>query len=419
MKKKMENKELLSRREFFRKAAKKALPFVATLTLPSFLMSCGGDDPLENGGGCEDCASACQGGCQGECSGSCEDSCKNTNTGSSSCSDCSAACKNDCAGSCSENCQNTCSQTCTGTSEGKTNGDISSLAIDLGLSVLWANFNVGASAPEEYGLYTGWADPTGNKTADNLNEYPSSNPPSEISATEYDIARVQWGDGWRLPTKDEFSELSKCTWEAETRNGIKGVKLTGNTGKSIFLPWGGFYYTGKAYYIQEEGHYWTGNLGGYTGNSHAYNYVVYGTYGRNVGNYRNARLLIRPVIDNSTGCKECSSGCVAGCKSTCSGSCKDGCQNGCTGGCSSGCTGGCQSGCTGGCKSGCTGNCTSLCAAACSNDCTGGCRNGCYGKCEGGCSNSCDNTCTGQCGGSSCGFNCSFQCGNTCQRTAF
>ena len=34
--------------------------------------------------------------------------------------------------------------------------------IDLGLSVKWASWNVGASSPEDYGGLYGWADPTGN-----------------------------------------------------------------------------------------------------------------------------------------------------------------------------------------------------------------------------------------------------------------
>jgi hypothetical protein len=36
-------------------------------------------------------------------------------------------------------------------------------AVDLGLSVKWASWNVGAAKPEEYGGYFGWADVTGKK----------------------------------------------------------------------------------------------------------------------------------------------------------------------------------------------------------------------------------------------------------------
>ena len=34
-------------------------------------------------------------------------------------------------------------------------------AVDLGLSVLWANCNMGASSPTDYGGYFAWGDPTG------------------------------------------------------------------------------------------------------------------------------------------------------------------------------------------------------------------------------------------------------------------
>lgn len=73
--------------------------------------------------------------------------------------------------------------------------------IDLGLSVKWASWNVGASSPEDYGGLYGWADPTGNNTSTNNTDYPNNNPPSNICGTNYDIAHIKWGENWRLPTK--------------------------------------------------------------------------------------------------------------------------------------------------------------------------------------------------------------------------
>ena len=44
-----------------------------------------------------------------------------------------------------------------------------------------------------------------------------------------------------MPTRDEAFELIYgCTWEQETRNGVVGAKITGPTGKSIFIPNTGF-----------------------------------------------------------------------------------------------------------------------------------------------------------------------------------
>ena len=41
-------------------------------------------------------------------------------------------------------------------------------AVDLGLSVRWADCNLGAEKPEDYGGLYGWADPTGECTDTNV-----------------------------------------------------------------------------------------------------------------------------------------------------------------------------------------------------------------------------------------------------------
>lgn len=377
---KKENKELLSRREFFRKAAKKTLPFVATLTLPSFLISCGGDDPIENGSGCDNCASTCQGGCQGGCSGGCGDSCKNTNAGSSSCSDCSAACKNDCEGTCSENCREDCNSSCNNTSTNNSGNGDKYVAVDLGLGVMWASFNVGATKEEEYGGYYGWADPTGEKTSNDLSDYPSENPPTNICGTQYDIAYMQWGEGWRLPSQNEMKELlNNCSWAPVIVNGVKGQKVTGRTGKSIFLPCGGYRFDGKMYYVGEAGDYWTGTLD----NEVRYDihgnrvkpqsaYVLNFGFTNNKGTVNNSLLrsaatLVRPVREGGSGCKDCASGCSSGCANSCD---RD-----------------------------CTANCASNCYESCGKDCTKGCTDECVGQCQNGCRKACDNECVWLCTG--------------------
>ena len=62
--------------------------------------------------------------------------------------------------------------------------------VDLGLSVKWANCNVGANSSLDYGGLYGWGDSTGGNLSLNNNEYPNCNPPMCISATNYDIAHV-------------------------------------------------------------------------------------------------------------------------------------------------------------------------------------------------------------------------------------
>ena len=83
-------------------------------------------------------------------------------------------------------------------------------AVDLGLSVFWADRNVGADTPEAYGDYV----PYGTE--------------------------VPWGGAWRTPTSGELTDLvEKCSWELTAYNGVNGYKVTGPNGNSIFLPLGG------------------------------------------------------------------------------------------------------------------------------------------------------------------------------------
>lgn len=72
MKKSEKNEELQSRREFFKNAAKGALPILAFSVLgSSFLMSCEKDDDKSSSG----CGKSCSGSCDGDCAGDCDDGC--------------------------------------------------------------------------------------------------------------------------------------------------------------------------------------------------------------------------------------------------------------------------------------------------------------------------------------------------------
>lgn len=141
-------------------------------------------------------------------------------------------------------------------------------AVDLGLSVKWANLNLDlsneskvASAPEEFGGYYGWADVTGELTISDVDYYPSAEVPEMISGTEYDICRAQLGDDWRLPTKEECQELiDNCTFIETQINGINGHKVVGKTGNWIFLPWAGYRYGQNNFHDNQYGYYWTGTL---------------------------------------------------------------------------------------------------------------------------------------------------------------
>lgn len=100
MKEKKQNEELQSRREFFKEAAKKALPVIGTIALISSpVIAKAAETPMGCGGMGLDCRYTCQGGCKGGCQGSCTGSC------SGGClTTCYSACANDCSGTCKGNC---------------------------------------------------------------------------------------------------------------------------------------------------------------------------------------------------------------------------------------------------------------------------------------------------------------------------
>ena len=90
MKQKKTNEELQSRREFFKKAAKAALPVVGAVLL-SQVSTIPALAATECSGCTGACVSTCAGACMGTCKGSCDSSCRGTCDGS-----CNAACGDKC-----------------------------------------------------------------------------------------------------------------------------------------------------------------------------------------------------------------------------------------------------------------------------------------------------------------------------------
>ena len=139
--------------------------------------------------------------------------------------------------------------------------------VDLGLSVKWATFNVGASKPEDYGDYFAWGETEPKETyswatykwgtSSNLTKYNTTDGKT-ILDPEDDAAQVHWGDKWRMPSKEEVDELTQqCSWIWTTHNNVNGYKVTGPNGNSIFLPAAGYKGAGPTYPAGEDGLYWT------------------------------------------------------------------------------------------------------------------------------------------------------------------
>lgn len=161
-------------------------------------------------------------------------------------------------------------------------------AVDLGLSVKWATCNVGANAPEEYGLYFAWGDTIGYTSDTNdghsfdwasykwcngsyftITKYCSQGSlgyngftddktilePADDAATSY------WGSEWRMPTYEEWDELkTKCTWIWTTQNGLNGYSVSASNGNCIFLPAVGEREGTRTYEVDMYGNYWSSSL---------------------------------------------------------------------------------------------------------------------------------------------------------------
>ncbi len=170
-------------------------------------------------------------------------------------------------------------------------------AVDLGLSVLWAETNIGAREEYDFGWYFGWGSVVERQASFSWKTYPYAETDEEgkfVKLTKYenyppynldlsdDSARKAWGDGWRMPTRAEVEELLsspkiEVLWvDTYSYSGeeppkdeyfhetISGFHI-GNkeTGERIFLPCAlakrdglGFYKPSNTKY----GFYWTSDI---------------------------------------------------------------------------------------------------------------------------------------------------------------
>ncbi len=110
--------------------------------------------------------------------------------------------------------------------------------IDLGLSVMWATCNIGASKPEDNGNRYAWGETkTKSECTKNSSKTYGKYMKNITGDVQYDAATANWGSKWRMPTRKEFDELiNECTWNYTKQNGKYCYKVTGPNGNSIFLP---------------------------------------------------------------------------------------------------------------------------------------------------------------------------------------
>lgn len=141
----------------------------------------------------------------------------------------------------------------------------------------WADRNIGADAPWDYGLYFWWGDTTGHRpgynfSPDNSAIYTYGKSVSELQsagwvtssgvlAPSHDAAHVKWGGAWRMPTDAEFSALiNNCDWTWTTQSGVNGYVVRGRgayASNSIFLPAAGYGFGTSLGDAGSGGDYWS------------------------------------------------------------------------------------------------------------------------------------------------------------------
>ena len=199
------------------------------------------------------------------------------------------------------------------------NGDNNSSVkwVDLGLpsGLLWADRNVGASSPEDYGNYYAWGE-TAPKEVYDWTTYAYGNDLDQLTKycndSDYglngftdnlttlqasdDAASANLGGKARTPTRGEWEELlSQTTYGKVSRNGVRGLLLTGRNGKSIFLPAAGHRIGSSLSNAGENGYYWSSTL--YTDDpDDAWNFDFYSS-GQGMFNnrYRDYGFSVRAV----------------------------------------------------------------------------------------------------------------------------
>ena len=143
--------------------------------------------------------------------------------------------------------------------------------VDLGLpsGTLWADRNIGASNPEDYGLYFAWGETVGYTAKEikervrkfNKSSYKAKNVKADLTP-EQDAAHANMGGKWRMPTKEEFQELNdNCTseWTKDYNGtGVAGRIFTSKKNRnSVFFPAAGDYRNSFLRDVGSVGSYWS------------------------------------------------------------------------------------------------------------------------------------------------------------------
>lgn len=182
-----------------------------------------------------------------------------------------------------------------GTEKSFTTKETSYAYVDLGLpsGTLWATCNVGADNPEDYGYHFAWGEVVPKSTytfstykwmKSGYSDWTGCSkytiPDGQTSGCWYsngtfvgdnkteldledDAAYMNWGEGWRMPSRAQWYELSdtnNCTWTWTKLNGKNGYLVESKRNEaSLFLPAAG-YQLDRYKGADSEGDYWSRSL---------------------------------------------------------------------------------------------------------------------------------------------------------------
>lgn len=204
--------------------------------------------------------------------------------------------------------------------EGNADIDPTTQMVDMGLSVKWAAWNVGATSPDQYGDYFAYGEvkPKSDYTllnyewlyygyldGEDLDEWEYYlKLGANITGTNYDAAHVNWGDKWRMPSRAEWQELFNNSTKLWTSvNGVEGARFTSNiNGNSIFIPAAGNKFDGQETHQTTNCMYWTPeeydffDNSGWNNECRNYRVDISSTYQNTDGyDYPEVGFTIRPV----------------------------------------------------------------------------------------------------------------------------
>ena len=157
-------------------------------------------------------------------------------------------------------------------------------AVDLGLSVKWASFNVGATKPGEVGYFVAWGETAPKDVYYKWESYAwCNNDPARLTKYNYnpkygsdpdyrfilkpedDIAHVLYGGNWHVPTPEEIKELIDATFLTQSVERVGSydcLKITSTkTGNSILIPAGGLCDESRdPRYQNSAGYFWSAEI---------------------------------------------------------------------------------------------------------------------------------------------------------------